>query len=188
MVRSPGPAGAGTVTPAESTALLRAHDVPEERHEYACWACGGNPLALRVAARLIGADPHGVTDEDLPRELALSIFRQLIGDIPSGAHRQALEACAHAATIDESLLRAVVTAPDAGVLFGWLRGAALRHLGPARAVSESRGPLPARPQARRAEGQAVGCPARAAAAVRDRARSSSSRRRAGSPGAGARRD
>jgi len=108
-------------TRAESTALLRAHDVPEERHEQAIWACGGNPLALRVAAQLLVAGPHGVTDEDLPRELALSIFDQLVGELPSGAHRQALEACAHAATMNANLLRAVVTDADAGVLFEWLR-------------------------------------------------------------------
>jgi hypothetical protein len=132
-------------TAAESTGLLRAHDVPEERHEYARQTCGGNPLALRIAARLIGtgplgagplgagshgAGPLGVTDEDLPRELALSIFHQLIGDIPSGAHRQALEACAHAPTINESLLRAVVTDADAGVLFGWLRALPFVTSGP----------------------------------------------------------
>ena len=117
-------------TPAESTELLRAHDVPEERHEYVRWACGGNPLALRVAAQLIVADPRGVTDENLPRELALSIFHQLIGDIPSGAHRQALEACAHAPTVDESLVRAVVTEADAGVLFGWLRALPFVTSGP----------------------------------------------------------
>lgn len=108
-------------TPAESTALLRAHDVPESRVEAVRWACGGNPLALRVAAQALGADPRGVADDDLPRELALSIFHHLIGDIPSGAHRQALEACAHAATTNENLLRAVVPDGDAGVLFGWLR-------------------------------------------------------------------
>jgi len=117
-------------TPAESTELLRAHDVPEERQEWARWACGGNPLALRVAAQLIVTDPRGVTDEDLPRELALAIFHQLIGDIPSGAHRQALEACAHAATINENLVRAVVADADAGVLFGWLRALPFVTSGP----------------------------------------------------------
>jgi hypothetical protein len=111
----------GPFTPAESAALLRALHVPPARREGVLRACGGNPLALRVAAQTVANDPECTTEEDLRRELALSISPQLIGDYPSVAHRQALEVCAHAATTNENLLRAVLPGADAGALFAWLR-------------------------------------------------------------------
>ena len=104
----------------EATAMLRATGMPEERIAQARDFGRGNPLALRVAAQTVDADP-AVTDEALQRNVALSIFPQLIGDIPSRAHRQALEVCAHAATTNEDLLRAAVPGADATELFGWLR-------------------------------------------------------------------
>jgi hypothetical protein len=111
----------GALSPAESTRMLRAHDVPEERQESVRRLAGGNPLALRVAAQTVVADPDARTDEDLHRSLALSIYGQLIGDIPSRAHRHALEVCAHAATTNEDLLRAAIPGADAAELFDWLR-------------------------------------------------------------------
>jgi len=107
------------LAPAESTAMLRAHGVSDERLAEALAVGSGNPLALRVAAQTIGAEAT-VTEETLRRNVALSIFPQLIGDIPSQAHRRALEVCAHAATTNEDLLRAVVTGSDATELFAWL--------------------------------------------------------------------
>jgi len=115
------PLAVGPLSPAESTAMLRAQDVPEERQEGARRLAGGNPLALRVAAQTIAADPDASTDEDLNRSLALAIFDPLIGDIPSRHHRHALEVCSHAATTNEDLLRAAVPGVDAAELFEWLR-------------------------------------------------------------------
>jgi hypothetical protein len=106
----------------ESTAILSAHDVPEQWHGSALAVGCGNPLALRVAAQTIRTDPRCVTDADLHRSVALSAFDQLIGAVPSQAHRQALDVCAHAATTDESLLRAGVPGADPAELFTWLRG------------------------------------------------------------------
>ena len=112
----------GPLSPEESTALLQAHNVPAERQSIAHTLGCGNPLALRVAAQTIMADPDGRTDEELSSNLALSIFDQLIGDIPSRAHRRALEICAHAATTNEGLLQAAIPGEDAAELFEWLRG------------------------------------------------------------------
>jgi hypothetical protein len=115
------PLAVGPLSPAESTKMLRAQDVPDEHQESARRLAGGNPLALRVAAQTVVADPGAGTDEDLVRGLALSIFDQLIGDIPSRDHRHALEVCAHAATTNEDLLRATIPGADAAMLFDWLR-------------------------------------------------------------------
>ncbi|PZG04024.1 ATP-binding protein, partial [Nonomuraea aridisoli] len=57
-----------------------------------------------------------------PRQDVVAVLLdQLVGEVPSVAHRRALEVCAHAYVTTEDLLRAVL-AEDAGSLFGWLRG------------------------------------------------------------------
>jgi len=116
------PVAVQPLSSAESAAMLSAHEVREGRQASALAFGCGNPLALRVAAQTVIADAKPITDEDLHRNLALSIFDPLIGEIPSRAHRQALEVCAHAATTDEDLLRAAVDGSDAAELFAWLRG------------------------------------------------------------------
>jgi hypothetical protein len=112
------PLPVGPLSPAAATALLNVLDVPAERQESVIEVGRGNPLALRVAA-----DSDVRTEEDLRRGLALSIYHPLIGDIPSPAHRHALEICAHASTTNEDLLRAAVPDADAdpAELFAWLR-------------------------------------------------------------------
>jgi hypothetical protein len=109
------------LAPAEAADLLRVHDVPAERRAAALEFGAGNPLALRVTAQTIADVPAGHRDEDLYREVALAIYHQLIGDVPTRAHRHALEVSAHAATTDEDLLRAAVPRADAAELFDWLQ-------------------------------------------------------------------
>ena len=115
------PLALGPLAAAESAAILSAHEVPGDRRESALAFASGNPLALRVAAQAIRTDPRCVTDGDLHRTVALSIFDQLIGAVPSRAHRQALDVCAHVATTNENLLRAAVPGADPAELFSWLR-------------------------------------------------------------------
>jgi hypothetical protein len=115
------PLAVGPLSPAESAGLLAAHNVPDERRAAALEFGSGNPLALRVAAQAIGGDPAGRSDDDRYRDVALSIYDQLIGPVPSRAHRHALEVSAHAASTDEDLLRSAVPRADAAELFDWLR-------------------------------------------------------------------
>ncbi|GIF25469.1 hypothetical protein Ate02nite_81990 [Paractinoplanes tereljensis] len=110
----------GPLTPAESAALLHTHRVPADRHAAVLAFCCGNPLALRVAAQLVTGD-RDATDDDICRDVAASIADQLLGDLPSPAHRQAVEAIAHAWRTNEELLRAALPGEDAATLFSWLR-------------------------------------------------------------------
>ncbi|WUL20760.1 hypothetical protein OHA88_03060 [Streptomyces sp. NBC_00353] len=50
--------------------------------------------------------------------------------MPSPAHRDALEICAHAHTTTVDLLRAVLPGEDANTLFGWLRALPFTETGP----------------------------------------------------------
>ncbi len=121
-------------TGAESDLLLRAHGVPGTRREAVARVCGGNPLALRIAARLVTTG--AARDEDLGRELALALSSRLVGAYPSVAHREALEVCALAATTNETLVRAMLPGADTDALFAWLRRLPFVTAGP-RGLSPS---------------------------------------------------
>ncbi|MBP2478473.1 hypothetical protein JOF53_007345 [Crossiella equi] len=101
-------------------ALLAARGVPEAQRGAVLRFAGGHPLALRLAAGIVLAGPRIsglaeqlVVDALLPHLLA--------GDVPSAAHRRALEVCARAHVTTEALLRAVLPEHDAAELFQWLR-------------------------------------------------------------------
>ncbi|WP_212995973.1 hypothetical protein [Winogradskya consettensis] len=126
---------------AQSQELIRELGVPRDRWATVLSVGRGNPLALRVAARVAAAGTEFLRDDDLRREVAVSLFHRLIGDIPSGAHRQALEVCAVASGTTEDLLRATVPAGGPGELFAWLRdrpfvASRARGLFPSAAVRE----------------------------------------------------
>lgn len=104
---------------AEADALLDTHRVAPERRPHVHALCDGNPLALRVTAQILSADPG--PDEAVDLAVAHAIFDRVVGELPTPAHRQALEVCAHALDTTEELLRAAAPGLDAGVLFEWLR-------------------------------------------------------------------
>ncbi|GAA2914538.1 hypothetical protein Acy02nite_17220 [Actinoplanes cyaneus] len=107
-------------TDTESDELLAALGIPHECRADVRSAARGNPLALRLAADAVTAGA-GLSAEDLRREVAVAAFDELIGEIPSGAHRRALQAAALAPMTTEDLLRAVVAEEESAQLFAWLR-------------------------------------------------------------------
>ncbi|TDD06289.1 ATP-binding protein [Nonomuraea deserti] len=122
----PGWAGALEVLPlrdlrpGDARALMDARGVPAELREPLQAFAGGHPLALLLGAAVAvkdgGAGRRWTPDQDVVGTL----LDQLVGELPSAAHRRALEVCAHAHTTTEDLLRAALP-QDAGTLFGWLR-------------------------------------------------------------------
>ncbi|WP_203897898.1 ATP-binding protein [Virgisporangium aliadipatigenens] len=108
----------GNLSTGDARALLRAWRVPGAAHEAILSFTRGHPLALRLSA-------HAAPDETAsiwqpPRDVVRALLAQLVGPLPSLAHRAALEACAHALVTTEDLLRAMC-ARDAADLFDWLR-------------------------------------------------------------------
>ncbi|MGW2214688.1 ATP-binding protein [Nonomuraea sp. NPDC001684] len=102
---------------ADAHTLLDAAGVPAEVREPLLAFAGGHPLALLLGAAVAAKDGRRWRpDQDLVAEL----LDQLVGELPSAAHRRALEICAHAYTTTEDLLRAAFP-EDAGTLFRWLR-------------------------------------------------------------------
>ncbi|WP_345578253.1 ATP-binding protein [Nonomuraea rosea] len=117
---------------AEAQALLDSCGVPAEVREPLLAFAGGHPLALLSGAAVAVKDdragrrwmPHqdsGAGSRWMPRQdVVATLLDQLVGEVPSAAHRHALEICAHVYTTTEDLLRAALP-QEAGTVFRWLR-------------------------------------------------------------------
>ncbi|MFI9560310.1 AAA family ATPase [Nonomuraea endophytica] len=103
--------------PADAQALLDAGGVPAESREPLLAFAGGHPLALLLGAAVAVKDGGRWTPS---QDVVATLLDELVGELPSAAHRHALEICAHAYTTTEDLLRATLP-DDAGTLFRWLR-------------------------------------------------------------------
>ena len=103
----------GELSPDEAASLVDDDGRRAFLLELAC----GHPLALRLA---IDSAAAGRDDEHVRLEVAQALLLQVAGDLPSTAHRQALEVCAYAPRTTESLLRGTFAGQDAVSLFRWL--------------------------------------------------------------------
>ncbi|MFI6579660.1 ATP-binding protein [Embleya sp. NPDC050493] len=102
----------------DAAALLASRGVP---YEPLPAFAGGHPLALALVAEVaLQAAPSA---GELPaQEVYSKLVEHLVGDLPSAAHRHALEVCCHARATTEELLRAALPGEDdAAALFAWLR-------------------------------------------------------------------
>lgn len=112
------------LAPREAMALIDARGVAAELREPLLAFANGHPLALCLGAAVAAKDERAPVrwkkSLDIPEELAETLVDQLVGEVPSPAHRHALEVCAHARTTTEELLRAVLPERP-GQLFDWLR-------------------------------------------------------------------
>ncbi|SPL95540.1 COG2256: ATPase related to the helicase subunit of the Holliday junction resolvase [[Actinomadura] parvosata subsp. kistnae] len=106
--------------PAEAAALLDARGVSDELRAPLLAFAGGHPLALSLGAAVAIRDGKASARWTPSQDVVATLLDQLVGEVPSPAHRHALEVCAHAYVTSEDLLRAVL--PDqAAELFAWLR-------------------------------------------------------------------
>ncbi|WP_264203897.1 ATP-binding protein [Streptomyces bambusae] len=101
--------------------LLTAADIRPELRDRVLRFAGGNPLALSLAA---AAGSAGCGREEIwapSADVLRTLLAGLIGEVPTAAHRRALEVAAQAHATSEELLAAVLPDEDAHLLFGWLR-------------------------------------------------------------------
>ncbi|WP_433256868.1 ATP-binding protein [Streptosporangium sp. CA-135522] len=104
----------------DARAMLDARGVAPDLHEPLLAFAGGHPLALSLGAAVAVKDEKASTRWVPSQEVVATLLDQLVGEVPSPAHRHALEVCAHAYTTTEDLLRAALP-DDAASLFAWLR-------------------------------------------------------------------
>lgn len=109
--------------PDDAAALLDRRGVPIALRDSVLAFAGGHPLALSLAAEVATTDATATLPWPPGQDVLETLLSELIGAVPSAAHRHALEVCAHAYTTTQGLLAAVLAA-EAGPteLFAWLRG------------------------------------------------------------------
>lgn len=122
----------GGLPPEDAAALLDVRETPPELRERVIAFAGGHPLGLALGARSTGRDtsPPGnwVPDHDI----VAALLAELVGTVPSAAHRRVLEIAAHVQGTTEELLRSVLGGDDEpGALFDWLREQPYTGAGPA---------------------------------------------------------
>lgn len=105
----------------QAWSVLATAQVRPELRERVLRFAGGNPLALSLAA---AAGSTGWSREEVwapSADLLRTLLTGLIGEVPTAAHRRALEVAAQAHSTSEELLAAVLPEEDVHLLFGWLR-------------------------------------------------------------------
>jgi hypothetical protein len=108
------------LSPEDAADLLEHRGVNAKLREPVLRFAGGHPLALCLAAQVAAKDVETVLDWTPTVDVIGALLAPLLGELPSAAHRHALEVCAHALATTEDLLRSVM--PDeASALFDWLR-------------------------------------------------------------------
>ncbi|MER8186126.1 AAA family ATPase [Kitasatospora sp. NPDC094015] len=111
----------GPFSEEQARSLLAAAQVRPELRERVLRFAGGNPLALSLAAAsgvpALGGEELWAPSADVLRTLLAG----LVGEVPTAAHRRALELAAQAHSTSEELIATVLPEVDAHLLFGWLR-------------------------------------------------------------------
>jgi hypothetical protein len=118
--------------------LLRG--VPEHLRARVLAFATGHPLALSRAADVAAGDEPGTSAWTPTRDVVGVLLRQLVGELPSGRHRQALALCAHVEFTTEDLLQAVVPPRAGGRALRLAAEPAVRRGGPAGCASARRRP------------------------------------------------
>ena len=118
------------LSPDEGREYLDRCGIPPDQQEGAFNFTHGHPLALSLIADLFSQRGKvGFTPEESP-DVVKTLLERFIQQVPGPAHRAALEACALARVMTESLLdqmldmRSTTAGPSNGAreLFDWLRG------------------------------------------------------------------
>ncbi|MCU0451886.1 MAG: AAA family ATPase [Bernardetiaceae bacterium] len=107
--------------PAESREYLQKRNIPETAIAKILDFTHGHPLALSVVADLLDQQPaKDFNPADSP-DTVKTLLESFLEDVPSPAHRQALEVCAMTSITTEALLQQVLEGEPAPDLFAWLQ-------------------------------------------------------------------
>ncbi|KOV56991.1 hypothetical protein ADK64_40705 [Streptomyces sp. MMG1121] len=111
----------GPFSEEQARSLLVAAQIRPELRDRVLRFAGGNPLALSLAA---ASGSAGCGREEIwapSADVLRTLLTGLVGEVPTAAHRRALEVAAQAHSTSEELLSAVLPEEDCHLLFSWLR-------------------------------------------------------------------
>jgi len=110
------------LSPEESQTYLTKRAVPATQHQAVLDFTHGHPLALSLVADVFAQGQEICFQPESTPDVVKTLLQKFIQDLPTPAHRLALEACALARLTTEALLAQMLSVPDVHELFEWLRG------------------------------------------------------------------
>jgi len=108
--------------PVESRAFLERRRVPTDQIDRVLDFTHGHALALSLVADYFDQGADVAFRPEAAPDIVRVLLEEFVQQVPSPAHRAALEACALVRLTTESLLATLLDQPDAHDLFEWLRG------------------------------------------------------------------
>jgi hypothetical protein len=104
----------------ESLSYLARRDIPNTQHQIILDFTHGYPLALSLVADVFTQKETTFQPDSQP-DVIKTLLERFIQDVPSTAHRMALEACAVVRLTTEALLKQMLDLSDVRDIFEWLR-------------------------------------------------------------------
>lgn len=114
----------------ETAEYLRRRGIPESQHRTAFSLTWGHPLALALVADILQQQPGRLPEIEAIPDLFSSLLEIFLEEVPTPAHRAALEACALVRSLSEPLLAEAIGQADVEALFNWLRRLSFVESGP----------------------------------------------------------
>lgn len=109
------------LSPQESQTYLTKRAVPVIQHRVVLDFTHGHPLALSLVADVFAQGQEICFQPESAPDVVKTLLQKFVQDVPTPAHRLALEACALARLTTEALLAQMLSVPDVHELFQWLR-------------------------------------------------------------------
>ncbi|MEB3177543.1 MAG: ATP-binding protein, partial [Nostocaceae cyanobacterium] len=117
------------LSPQESQTYLSRRNVPHTQHGYILEFTHGHPLALSLVADTIAQGQELSFQADSAPDVVKTLLERFVQEVPTPAHRMALEACAVVRLTTEALLMQMLDLPQVHDLFEWLRGLSFMESG-----------------------------------------------------------
>lgn len=105
----------------ECRAYLNQRSVPLAQHQAVLNFTHGHPLALSLVADVFTQTQDLYFQPNTAPDIVKTLLERFVQEVPSSAHRMALEASALVRLTTEALLAQMLEMPDVHSLFDWLR-------------------------------------------------------------------
>jgi energy-coupling factor transporter ATP-binding protein EcfA2 len=115
----------------ESKQLLNRRNIPAEQVSRIVDYTHGNPLALSIVADMFDQRKESHFDPLDSPDIMKTLLEQFVHEVPSPAHKAALELCSLVYVTTEKLIEEVLGAQLANELFDWLTTLTIIEKGPA---------------------------------------------------------
>jgi len=119
------------LTKEESTQLLNRRNIPSDQVKRIVDYTHGNPLALSVVADMFDQRKDSRFDPLDSPDIMKTLLEQFVQEVPSPAHKAALELCSLVYVTTEKIIEEVLNPQMAHELFNWLTTLTFVEKGPA---------------------------------------------------------